>query len=109
MMIRTGEVRQTIASPLGLITRGVGHAVDGALELAIGPLDEGVAEVEDGHAGLGLDVLPAGFLARTDKVLWDEDLKSTQNVEQNSEGTPISTIEKLVYELSQYGFPPEKE
>ena len=91
-VVAPDQVREAVPRNVGLRAGGVGDPVHVAAEDAAGPLDERVAEVDDGAVGLRPDVLPrslvGGFAAGR------QDLEPADGAAEEGDGADVGVLEQ---------------
>ena len=91
-MVAPDQVRETLPRDVGLRAGGIGDPVHVAAEDATGPLDERVAEVDDGAVGLRPDVFPGGLVGGV--AAGRQDLEPADGAAEEGDGADVGVLEQ---------------
>lgn len=91
-VVAPDEVRDAVPRILGLRSGGVGDPVHIAAQDAAGPLDERVAEVDDGAVGLRPDVAPGGLVGGV--AARRQDLEPADGAAEEGDGADVGVVEQ---------------
>ena len=91
-VIAPDQVGEAVPRDIGLRAGGVGDPVHVAAEDAAGPLDEGVADVDDGAVGFGPDVFPAGLVGGVGAGR--QDLEPADGAADERDGADVGVLEQ---------------
>lgn len=91
-VIAPDQVCDAVPRVIGLRSGGVGDPVHVAAQDATGPLDERVAEVDDGAAGLRPDVAPGGLVGGV--AARRQDLEPADGAAEEGDGADVGVVEQ---------------
>ena len=91
-VVAPDQVREAVPRNVGLRAGGVGDPVHVAAEDAAGPLDERVAEVDDGAVGFRPDVLPCRLVGRV--AARRQDLEPADCAAEEGDGADVGVLEQ---------------
>ena len=92
LVIAPDQVREAALRDVGLRAGGIGDPVHVAAEDAAGPLDERVAEVDDGAIGLRPDVFPGGLVGGV--AAGRQDLEPADGAAEEGDGADVGVLEQ---------------
>ena len=91
-VVAPDQVREALPRDVGLRAGGIGDPVHVAAEDATGPLDERVAEVDDGAVGLRPDVFPGGLVGGV--AAGRQDLEPADGAAEEGDGADVGVLEQ---------------
>lgn len=91
-VVAPDQVRETVPRDVGLRAGSVGDPMHVAAEDAAGPLDERVAEVDDGAVGFRPDVLPRRLVGGV--AAGRQDLEAADGAAEEGDGADVGVLEQ---------------